>query len=354
MMALPMPDTSTSTSTSRPGPAPALAPVSHPLPERPEVVAFVLLPNFSMIAFSTAIEAIRLANRVAERELYRRVVVCKDGGAISASNGITVQADMAMADLYRQGSSQRRPDLVVVCSGLGVERFRDPEVFGWLRLVERQGAGLAALCTGAYVLARSGLLDGYKCAIHWESLPAFQETFPNIDISADLFEVDRNRYTCAGGTAALDMMLYLIAQTHGSKVATKVSEQCLLDRMRNPNDRQRLPLRARLGVHNPKLIRAIEMMEANLAEPLDQDTLATFVGLSRRQLERLFRKHLGRAPAHYYLELRLEKSRNLLYQSELPVVDIALACGFVSASHFSKCYRQMFGKSPREERASAP
>lgn len=329
-------------------------PAANPPPDRPEVLAFLLVPNFSMIAFATAVEAVRLANRMAERELYRRVVVSKDGQAVSASNGITVQADMAMTDLFRQGGSQRRPDMVIVCSGLGVERYRDPETFGWLRLIERQGTVLGALCTGAYVLARAGLLDGYKSAIHWESLPAFQETFPDIDISADLFEVDRNRLTCAGGTAALDMMLYVIAQTHGPQLATKVSEQCLLDRMRSPHDRQRLPLRARLGVHNPKLIRAIEMMEANLAEPLDQDTLAGFVGLSRRQLERLFRKHLGRAPAHYYLELRLEKARNLLYQSDLAVVDIALACGFVSASHFSKCYRQMFGKSPREERAAAP
>ncbi|HET8727070.1 MAG TPA: GlxA family transcriptional regulator [Alphaproteobacteria bacterium] len=305
-----------------------------------------------MIAFATAVEAVRIANRMSGRELYRWVLLSKDGGPVRASNGITVTVDMAMTEFYRQGSTQRRPDMVLVCSGLGVERFKDPEVYGWLRLVERQGTTLGALCTGAYVLARAGLLNGYKCAIHWENLGGFQETFPDIEVCADLFEVDRNRYTCSGGTAALDMMLYLIQQLHGGDLATKVSEQCLVDRMRNPHDRQRLPLRARLGLHNPKLIAAIELMEANLAEPLEQDVLANYVGLSRRQLERLFRRHLGRAPAHYYLELRLERARHLLYQSDLAIVDIALACGFVSASHFSKCYRQMYGKSPREERSN--
>jgi transcriptional regulator GlxA family with amidase domain len=320
---------------------------------RPDVVGFLLIPNFSMIAFATAVEALRIANRMSGRELYRWVLLSKDGQPVRASNGILVSVDMAMTEIYRQGASSRRPDMVMVCSGLGVERFKDPEVFGWLRLVERQGATIGALCTGAYVLARAGLLNGYKCAIHWENLGGFQETFPDIEVSADLFEVDRNRCTCSGGTAALDMMLYLIQRQHGNELATKVSEQCLIDRIRNPHDRQRLPLRARLGVHNPKLISAIELMEANLSEPLEQDALANYVGLSRRQLERLFRRHLGRAPAHYYLELRLERARNLLYQSELPIVDIALACGFVSASHFSKCYRQMYGKPPREERSAS-
>lgn len=322
--------------------------LSHP---RPDVVGFLLVPNFSMIAFATAVEAVRIANRMSGRELYRWALLSKDGAPVRASNGIQVTADMAMKEMYRQNGNLRRPDMVLVCSGLGVERFKDNEVHGWLRLVERQGTMLGALCTGAYVLARAGLLNGYKCAIHWENLSGFQETFPDIEVCADLFEVDRNRYTCSGGTAALDMMLYIIAQQHGNELATKVSEQCLVDRMRNPHDRQRLPLRARLGVHNPKLIAAIELMEANLSEPVEQEALANHVGLSRRQLERLFRKHLGRPPAHYYLDLRLERARHLLYQSDLPIVDIALACGFVSASHFSKCYRQLYGRSPREERA---
>jgi transcriptional regulator GlxA family with amidase domain len=272
---------------------------------------------------------------------------------VRASNGVLVNVDAALADVQRSDAAARSLDMVLACSGLGVERYRDDQVFAWLRRQERQGTTVGALCTGAYVLARAGLLKGYRCAIHWENLPGFAETFPEIEASADLFEVDRNRYTCSGGTAALDMMLHLIALRHGNALATKVSEQCLVDRIRNPHDRQRLPLRARLGVHNPKLISAVEMMEANLAEPLGQEDLAHYVGLSRRQLERLFRRHLGRSPAHYYLQLRLERARHLLYQSDMPIVDLALASGFVSASHFSKCYRETYGKSPREERAQA-
>ena len=321
--------------------------------QRPHMVGFLLVPDFSMIAFASAVEPLRIANRLAGRELYGWPVIAKDGGAVRASNGIVIAPDMSTAEVHRASAYSRPLDMVVVCAGINVEHYRDDEVFGWLRRLERMGADIGALCTGSWVLARAGLLRGYNCAIHWENLPGFQETFPDIEVNTDLFEVDRNRHTCSGGTAALDMMLNLIRDQHGQGLATKVSEQCLVDRIRSGHDRQRLPVAARLGVHSPKLVAAVELMEANLQEPLTQDELARHVSLSRRQLERLFRKHLGRAPAQYYLEMRLERARQLLYQSDLAIVDLALACGFVSASHFSKCYREMYGKSPREERAVA-
>ncbi len=313
----------------------------------PETMAFFLVPNFSMIAFSSAVEPLRIANRMAGALLYRWVLVSKDGGPVRASNGIAVQVDMAMNDLPADTSP---PPSIVVCSGLGAERWQDREVFAWLRRFDRHGAPIGALCTGTHILARAGLITDQRCTIHWENLPGFVEAFPDIDVTADLFEFDRNRFTCSGGTAALDMMLYRIALQHGEALAAKVSEQCIMDRIRGPRDRQRMPIRLRLGVHHPKLIAAIELMEANVEEPLPQDMLAKYVGLSRRQLERLFRKHLGRTPAQYYLELRLERARHLLYQTDLPIMDIACACGFVSASHFSTCYRQMYGKTPRQER----
>ncbi|MGF6229365.1 transcriptional regulator GlxA family with amidase domain [Inquilinus ginsengisoli] len=318
-----------------------------------ETIGFLLIPQFSMIAFTSAVEPLRIANRMAGKPLYRWTVLSKDGQAVKASNGISVGVDTSLAELSRQSGLSKPLDMIFACSGLGIERYRDDEVFAWLRRAERQGVGIGALCTGSHLLARAGLLGGYRCAIHWENLPGFAETFPEIPVSSDLFEVDRKRYTCSGGTAAIDMMMHLIALRQGRDLATKVSEQCLVDRIRSPHDRQRLPLRARLGVHNPKLVSAIELMEANIAEPLPQEELAAHVGLSRRQLERLFRKQLGHSPAHYYLELRLERAQHLINQSDLPIVDLALACGFVSASHFSKCYRQLYGRSPREERANA-
>lgn len=320
---------------------------------QPERIGFLLIPSFSMIAFSSAIEPLRLANRCSGRELYAWRLLSEDGGPVRASNGVVVNADVSIKDLRGWEDGRRPLDIVFVCSGIGVEQFRSPAVAAWLRGAERQGTILGALCTGAYVLAQAGLLDGHACAIHWESLPAFSERFPDVAASADLYEIDGLRLTCSGGTASLDMILHLISLQHGHSLATAVSEMCLVDRMRASKDRQRLPLRARLGIFNPKLIASIEIMEATLAEPIPQTEIARRVGLSRRQLERLFARHIRRSPAQFYLELRLDRARRLLSQTELPIVDLALASGFASPSHFSKCYRQMYGKSPRQDRTSA-
>lgn len=172
-----------------------------------------------------------------------------------------------------------------------------------------------------------------------------------MEVYADLFEVDSNIYTCAGGTASLDMMLSLIGQDFGENLVNRVCEQQLTDRVRSPNDRQRLPLRARLGVQNSKVLSIIELMEGNLAEPLSLLDIADAADLSRRQVERLFRQEMGRSPARYYLEIRLDRARHLLVQSAMPVVEVAVACGFVSASHFSKCYREIYNRTPQQERA---
>ncbi|HRY24071.1 MAG: GlxA family transcriptional regulator [Geminicoccaceae bacterium] len=313
-----------------------------------ETVAFFLVPDFSMISFASAVEPLRIANRLSGRSLYRWLLLSKDGGPVRGSNGISVNVDMAM-DRIQASFGQSLPT-ICLASGLHGERYADKDVFAWLRRMDRHGAVIGALCTGAHILAKAGLITDHRCTIHWENLPGFVEAFPDIDVAADLYEIDRNRFTCSGGTAPLDLMLSRIAAAHGEELATKVSEQCLLDRIRGPHDRQRMPIRIRLGVHHPKLINAIELMEANIEEPLPQEQLAHYIGLSRRQLERLFRRHMGRTPAQYYLELRLERARHLLYQTDLPIMSIACACGFVSASHFSTCYRQMFGRTPRAER----
>lgn len=321
---------------------------------RSRSIAFVLVPQFSMIAFSSAVEPLRIANRLRGTDLYRWLVLSPDGGPARASNGITVNVDAAVSDYDEAGEGAGPLDMALVCGGLGSERYRDPALYAWLRRQDRRGARIGALCTGASLLAAAKLLDGYKCVIHWESLPGFIETFPHIEVSSDLYEADRNRLTSAGGTAALDMMLHLIAEQHGNALATQVAEQCLADRVRNPRDHQRLSRSARLGIHNRKVLRAIELMEAHIESPISQDELAQFLGLSRRQLERLFRMHVGRPPSCYYLELRLERARHLLLQSDMSILDLALASGFVSASHFSKCYRDLYAKSPREERRTAP
>jgi transcriptional regulator GlxA family with amidase domain len=220
--------------------------------------------------------------------------------------------------------------------------------------MERKGVDIGALCTGSYILARAGLLNGYRCTIHWENLPSFVEDFPEIEVTSELFEIDRNRLTCAGGTAAIDMMLNIIAMQHGHELAASVADQFMHERIRDRHDRQRMSLQVRLGVRHPKLLTVIKAMEQNLEEPLSRGALASNARLSTRQLERLFRRYLRRSPARYYLELRLNKARLLLLQTNMSVIDVALACGFVSASHFSKCYRDFFGHTPRKERGLPP
>jgi transcriptional regulator GlxA family with amidase domain len=314
------------------------------------VIVFFLISDFSMIAFSSAIEPLRLANRMLGREFYHWRLASMDGNAVHASNGVSVAVDTSLDRERHQLVGSNRPDLMFVCSGIDVERFDNRSLFAYLRECRNAGTTVGGLCTAAHLLAAAGLLNGKRCAIHWENLPGFSERFPNAEVFADLYEMDGNIWTCAGGTAALDMMLSLVGKDHGEELVNRVCEQALTDRVRNPGDRQRLPLRARLGVQNAKVLAIIEYMEANISEPLPLVDIAGFVGLSRRQIERLFQQHMGRSPARYYLEVRLDRARHLLMQSTIPVVDVAIACGFVSASHFSKCYREMYGKSPLRER----
>lgn len=315
---------------------------------------FFIVPNFSMIAFATAIEALRLANRMVGYNSYSWRLASRDGAPVRASNGVEIAVDTALEDERRLLSGPDKPSMVFVCSGLRVEEQDHKAIYGWLREEHKRGVAIGGLCTGAHILAGAGLLSGKRCAIHWESLPGFQEKYPKADVYADLFEVDGDIYTCAGGTAALDMMLSLIGEDHDEQLVNSICEQALTDRVRGPHDRQRLPLRARLGVQNTRILSIIEMMEANLSEPLTLVDIAEGAGLSRRQIERLFRSHMGRSPARYYLEIRLDRARHLLLQSTLPVVEVAIACGFISASHFSKCYRELYGRSPLQERTERP
>ena len=310
---------------------------------RPREIVFVLVPDYSFIAFSSALEPLRMANRMRGDSLYRWRIVSTGGTPVTSSSGLFVQVD---GDL----ESGESADLVIVCAGEHVERHVDKTCLAWLRRLAQRRVPLGAVCTGAYVLARADLLGGYRCTIHWENLASLREEFPDITVTSELFEIDRDRYTCSGGVSPLDMMLNLIQAEHGSALAVAISEEFICERIRGRNDRQRIPLKHHVGTSQPKLVDAISLMEANIEEPMSLDELSRHVGLSRRQLERLFRKHVHCVPTRYYLELRLARARQLLLQTARPIVDIAFACGFVSAPHFSKCYRDRYGVPPREER----
>jgi len=309
----------------------------------PETFGFLLLSQFSMICFFSAIEPLRVANRLSGSRLYAWRVYSVDGAPVAASNGMTVVADAGIAEAAGIPT-------VFVCASYEPERGESSAVRAWLRRLARQGARLGALETGIYALARAGLLDGYRATTHWENAPAFSERFPDIELTNELFEVDRKRLTCSGGTAAIDMMLHLIEARHGRDLAVGVSEQLLHARIRNPDDHRRMALGRRLGVRHPRLLKIVETMHDYLEEPLGLDRLAARGGISRRQLERLFRAHMGDTPTGYYLKLRLRRARQYLEQTDMRVLDVSLACGFSSAPYFSRAYRAQFGCTPREDR----
>lgn len=306
-------------------------------------VAFLLVPSFSMIAFSSVVEPLRLANRVLGRPAFAWRVLSSNGGAVTASNGIAVATDGTYADLSGVTTC-------VVCSGVDVQTFDHRDLIARLRGLASRGVPVGAVCTGPYVLAKAGLLDGHRCTIHWENQDSLREQFPHLDVTEELFEIDRTRFTCAGGTAAIDMMLALIARQEGQEVASGITDQLIHHRMRDGDERQRMELRARLGVAHPKLLDVVGEMERCIEQPLSCVDLAEGAGLSTRQLERLFRKYIGQAPTRYYLQLRLTRARQLLLQTSMPILSVGLACGFVSASHFSKCYSEHFARTPSQER----
>ncbi|GAB4357683.1 MAG: GlxA family transcriptional regulator [Kiloniellaceae bacterium] len=318
--------------------------------EAQQTFGFLLLPQFSMLAFSSAVEPLRAANRLSGRPLYDWRILTADGSPIHSSSRMHLLPDGGL-DGLQDGAG--RLDCLIVVAGLAVQRLRDPAVIAGLRRLARGGCRLGALSTGSYLLAWAGLLDGFRCTVHWENLDAFREDFPGLEVTGELFEIDGPRLTCSGGTASMDMMLSLIAQSHGRDLAAQVAEQFIHERIRDTHDHQRMSLQGRLGISHPKLLQVIATMEAHLEEPLARAELARRAGLSTRQLERLFRRYLGRTPTRYYLELRLHRARALLTQTAMSILNVALACGFVSASHFSKCYREFFHKMPREERQQA-
>ena len=315
-------------------------------PPRPYRFVFLTLPNYSLIALSSAVEALRMANRVAGQEVYQWTLASIGGHPVPASNGLALAPTVALADI---GNAH----IVFVCGGVEIEAACTVDVTSALRRLAQRQIALGALCTGGYVLAKAGLLDGYKAVVHWENMTALEERFPKVVFSRQLFAIDRDRYTCTGGIAPLDLMLNII-QTHlGREIAPMISDQFILDRIRNDQDRQHVPLMARVGLFHENLIEAAALMEANLEEPLSLDEIASLVGVSRRQIERLFKRYVGEVPTKYYLDMRLRRARSLLLQTSMSVMEIALACGFQSPPHFSKCYRDLFGHTPSAERRNS-
>lgn len=314
-------------------------------PDKPRRYVFVLLNNFTLLCFSAAVESLRIANRMAGRDLYEWRIIGEGGETAVCSAGTAFKLDGDLEELTRD-------DTVMVCGGIDVQDATSKRLLGWLRREARKGLQMGGLCTAAYTLARAGLLDGKKATIHWENQDSFAEEFEEVNLTKSVFVVDGQRITTAGGTSSIDLMLKLIADDHGEDLANAVADQLIYSSIRTDQDTQRLSVPTRIGVRHPKLSQVIQIMETNVEEPISPSILAKDVGMSTRQLERLFRRYLSRSPKRYYMELRLQKARNLLMQTDMSVINVALACGFASPSHFSKCYRAHYNTTPYRERGS--
>lgn len=312
---------------------------------QPKRFVFVLLDNFTMLSYASAVECLRIANRMSGGETYAWTLIGEGGDTVTCSAGTTFNLDSDLMDLHRD-------DVMILCSGIDVQEASSKKLLSWLRREARKGLTIGGLCTASYVLAKAGLLDGKRATIHWENADSFAEEFDEVDLTKSVFVIDGNRLSTAGGTSSIDLMLKLIANDCGAELANAVADQLIYSSIRTDQDTQRLSIPTRIGVRHPKLSQVIQMMEANIEEPISPSILAQDVGMSTRQLERLFRRYLNRSPKRYYMELRLQKARNLLMQTDMSVINVALACGFASPSHFSKCYRAHYDTTPYRERGS--
>ena len=321
------------------------SPAPSPILRSP--VGFLLIPEFTVIGLSSAIEPLRIANRYLESK-YRWRLLSIDGRAVADDNGILIHAEASLDDPGAIGT-------LMICADLRPERFVTRAVVRRLRALDRAGVVLGAIDTGAFVLARAGLLDGHRVTMHWEQMEVFSERYPTIEPAGTLFEMDARRLSCAGGTAALDMMLTAIGIDHGDSLAQRVADHCLHERIRSGSTRQRGNRGERECARHPGLRRALRLLAAHPGRAYSNSELARECALSVRHLTRLFEQELGQSPREHQRVQRLDRARTLLRNGEAQIAEVALAAGFKSPAHFSRAYRALFDHAPSSERkACAP
>ncbi|MEM7318362.1 MAG: GlxA family transcriptional regulator [Pseudomonadota bacterium] len=305
--------------------------------------AFVLIEEFSHLAFSCAVEPLRIANLVSEKNLYEWSFASENGETAECSNGSVTLVHSDISEIPKC-------DHLFVLSGIHMRSHVSKPLLAMLRRERANGTSVGALCSGAWLLAEAGFLDGMQAAIHWEYHDSFMETFPEVNLVRSVFVADEKHVTASGGTATADLMLHLIERDHGSDLAVAVADQMVYNAVRNASAEQKVSLQSRKGMRNAHLPKAIQMMQDHIEDPIPPTDIAGTIGISTRQLERLFGKYLNTSPKKYYMELRLDRARNLLLQSEYSVIEIALACGFDSPGHFARVYRAAFGVSPTQQK----
>ncbi|BCG83598.1 GlxA family transcriptional regulator [Mesorhizobium sp. 113-3-3] len=323
--------------------------IAVPCEEANYRVAFLLLPGFSQLSLSSFLDPLRLANLVVGRRFFEWSVSTPDGNPVECACGISVSADHAFSKLVSAISSVTRPHMVVLCAGDQVETQASTPLINLLRLCRRHKVPMAALGTATWLLAQGGMLNDAPCTIHWEKMPALTETFSRLNVMNNLFVRNDDLITCAGEFASFHLVMELVSNRLGKETASAVCHHTTALQWRSGSDRQ-WAAGAEFTGASKTMPEIISLMEQHIEDPLPLYDIAQCVGYSRRQIERLFERHVSCSPMRYYLRLRLERAKQLIEHTDMPQLEIAVACGFASASHFSKCFRCAFGRSPAEHR----
>jgi transcriptional regulator GlxA family with amidase domain len=302
-----------------------------------------LIDGYPIIPFSCVVDSLRAANRLSDKSLFRWEYYAPDAEPVAASCGITVPTQPL--------NTARDLETLIIVAPNTAQNFDHAATFKFLQALDRQKVNLGSASSGSFILARAGLLDNSRCTIHWENIPVFKELYPQLDVAFTLYEIGDRRMTCSGGIAALDMMLKLIENQYGRKLAQQISQQFQHDRIRTEIDSQQMADRMDLAMNAPRLIDVINLMENNIEVPLSLPAIADKCKLSLRQIERLFHKYRDLTPSQYYLSLRLMHAKQLLLNTNSSVIDISIATGFETQSYFTACYRKHFGSSPRNHRS---
>jgi AraC family carnitine catabolism transcriptional activator len=306
---------------------------------------FLMLPKMTLLAFSAAVEPLRIANQLTGKCLYRWFLLTEDGASVRCSNGIQIVPDGPL-------SSPKKGDTVFICSGVDGYLAADEKTIAWLRSQARHGSVVGGICTGAFTLARAGLLSGRRFTLHWENQPAFRECFPDLPISNQLYCRDGSLITCGGGNACIDMMASLIEDNYGRDLATKVLEMCLNLGHRDGSRSQTLSVAAENGTRHPVLVDVLREISSRFADDLSIADLAERYALSRRRLERLFKSNLQISPAQKLKEVRLNHANSLIAETNMSMSEVAVACGFPSLDAFRKAYKKAFGSAPAQRQRS--
>jgi transcriptional regulator GlxA family with amidase domain len=307
--------------------------------DRPLHIAFLLIKDFALMSFSAVTEPLRAANLIADQQLYSISYLSVDDCPAISSSGVIVNPTLTLDEV-------KDLDFLFVVAGSGCTGFRDNRIFKWLQKLDKQGVNIGGVSAGPFLLSLAGIMKRRRLTVHWEHAAALIEEMPGLMLERSRYVIDRDRYTCAGGIAALDMMNAFLTERHGFEFAQKISDWFLHTEIPTSSSPQRAGLSERYPTATRPMILAIETMNNHLADPLDLKQLALLSGITPRQLNRLFAEYMGQSTMDFYKTLRLQTARKLLQQSSLKIVEVAEATGFVSAAHFSSSFNKLFGMKP--------